>query len=398
MSIRNEFDLREHWTLDPGIVFLNHGSFGACPHPVLEAQREIRDRLEHEPVRFFLRDYPALLEEARSALAAFVGAPPEDLVFVPNATTGVNAVLHSVDLVPGDEVLVTDQAYPACRNALDAEAARRGFAVVVCELPFPVASEEDLVAPVVGRVTERTRLALIDHIPSQTGLVLPIARLVQLLAERGVDTLVDGAHAPGMIPLAIEALGAAYYAGNCHKWLCAPKGAGFLVVRRDRQARIRPTTISLGATMPVLARSRFQLEFDWTGTDDPSAYLAVAAAIEFLGALFPGGWEELMARNRALAIEARRILCRETEIAPPCPEEMLGALASIPIPALDWDPSDQRPSIDPLQDRLFFEHAIEVPILYWPAFPRRILRVSAQVYNQREQYEVLAHALGATLA
>src|SRR5213083_2109022 len=289
-------DLACFWTLDPAVAFLNHGSFGACPRPVLEAQQRLRERLERQPVRFFVRDLEPLLDDARSALAAFLGADPEGLVFVTNATTAVNAVLRSLALAPGDQLLVTDHAYNACRNALDFVAVAARAEVVVVPVPFPLASADAAVEAVLARATPRTRLALLDHVTSPTGLVLPIERLVRELTGRGVDTLVDGAHAPGMLPLDLGALGAAYYTGNCHKWLCAPKGAGFLHVRRDRQDGIVPTTISHGLTYPRTDRSRFQLLFGRTGTSDPTPALCVPTALRFLPSLVPGGWPEVISR------------------------------------------------------------------------------------------------------
>src|SRR5437899_8079142 len=214
-------DLARFWTLDPAVAFLNHGSFGACPRTVLEAQQRLRERLERQPVRFFLRDFEPLLDDARSALAVFLGADPEGLVFVPNATTAVNAVLRSLALAPGDQLLVTHHAYNACRNALDFVAAAARAEVVVVPVPFPLASADAVVEAVLARATPRTRLALLDHVTSPTGLVLPIERVVRELAGRGVDTLVDGAHAPGMLPPDLGPPGAAYHAGHCHKWLGA---------------------------------------------------------------------------------------------------------------------------------------------------------------------------------
>lgn len=385
------------WPLDPGVIFLNHGSFGACPADVLRHQAELRARMEAEPVRFLVRELPERLAAAREALGAFVGADADDLAFVTNATSGVNAVLRSLSFSAGDEIVITDHAYNACRNALDFVAGGAEARVVVAAVPFPVESPGAVVEAVLAQVTPRTRLALLDHVTSPTGLVLPIERLVAELTARGVDVLVDGAHAPGMLPLDLRALGAAYYSGNCHKWLCAPKGAAFLWVRRDRQAGVRPLTISHGATASQPGRSRFRLEFDWTGTGDPTAWLTVPRCIEYLGSLVEGGWPALRARNRALALEARRLLCEAVGTDPPCPDTMVGTLAAVPLPdgqmgGLGW----RQP--DPLQQRLFDGWGIEVPIVSWPAPPRRLVRVSAQLYNDRNQYVRLAEALRKELA
>jgi isopenicillin-N epimerase len=245
----------------------------------------------------------------------------------------------------------------------------------------------------VNAVTPRTRLALLDHVTSQTGLVLPIARLVRELDAMGVDTLVDGAHAPGMIDLNIDAIGAAYYTGNCHKWLCAPKGAGFLHVRSDRRETIRPLVISHGANSTRTERSRFHLEFDWVGTDDPTAMLCVPEAIRFMGSLLPGGWDELRAHNRALVLKGRDIVCRALDIASPCPDEMIGSLASMPLAPGSADPPASALYADPLQAVLLERWGIEVPVIPWPAPPRRLIRISAQLYNSSEEYELLAEAL-----
>jgi isopenicillin-N epimerase len=264
----------------------------------------------------------------------------------------------------------------------------------VAPVPFPVAGADQVVDTVLARVTPKTRLALLDHVTSPTGLILPIERLVAALAARGVDTLVDGAHAPGMVPLDLGALGASYYTGNGHKWLCAPKGSAFLHVRRDRQDRIRPLSVSHGANSPRRDRSRFRLEFDWTGTDDPTAYLSVPEAIRYLGSLLPGGFTELMARNRALALHARRRLAEVLDASPPAPDAMIGALAAVPVPP-GLGPPPAEPGPDGLQTALFDRFGIEVPIFTWPALSRRILRVSTQLYNAPADIERLADALDA---
>lgn len=382
----------EHWSLDPQVTFLNHGSFGACPRVVRDAQRQLHERLERQPVQFLGRDIEPLLDAAREVLAAFVGADSAGLVFVSNATSGVNTVLRSIDLEPGDELLTTDHAYPACRNTLDAVAQERGASVVVASVPFPIDSPAHVVTALLSAVTPRTRLALVDHVTSPTALVWPVEEIVPALAARGVPTLVDGAHAPGMIPLDLTAIGADYYTANCHKWLCTPRGAAFLHVRADRRATVHPLVTSRGATSPRADRSRLHLEFDWTGTRDPTAWMVVPAAIDFLGTLLPGGWQALQRHNRSLVLAGRDLLCEALGVPPPCPDSMLGSMASVPLPP--GDGSDAGPGFgDRLQRRLLEEHRIEVPVFPWPSPPARLLRISAQLYNERVQYERLALAL-----
>jgi isopenicillin-N epimerase len=382
--------VKEQWTLDPAITFLNHGSFGATPRVVLDRQIELRAQMEREPVRFFVRELEPLLDDTRRTLAAFLGADAAGLAFVPNATAGVNAVLRSLDLDKLDELLVTNHEYNACRNTLDYVAGLVGAKIVVAEIPFPIDSPETVIERVLEKVTDRTRLLLIDHITSQTALILPVERLVRELASRGVDTLIDGAHAAGFLPLDLRAIGAAYYTGNLHKWVCAPKGAAFLYVRENRRLGLRPIAISHGANAARTDRSRYQLEFDWTGTFDPTAWLSVPAALEFMDA--QGGWPDVMQRNRALALVARDLLCNALGIDPPAPDAMLGAMASIPLPD---GTQATAPSLygDPLQDKLLYDYAIEVPLVPWPDPPKRILRISAQLYNELGDYEKLAAAL-----
>jgi isopenicillin-N epimerase len=388
--------LAAHWGLDPGVSFLNHGSYGACPRAVLAAQRRWQERLESEPVRF-MRELEPLLDGVRAELAAFVGADAEDLVFVENATTGVNTVLRSLRLASGAELLTTSQAYNACRIALDAVAAASGARVVVAHVPFPVSSPDEVVEAVLAAVTPATRLALLDHVASPTGLVLPVERLVPELQARGVDCLVDGAHAPGMLPLDLRALGAAYYTGNCHMWLCAPKGVALLHVRRDRQESVRPLVLSHGVSVPRSDRSRFQLEFGWTGTGDPSGRLALRDALSCMAGMLPGGWPAVMAANHALALAGRDVLCGALGIRAPAPDSMLGSLASVPLPDARGPAPAGPLFLDGLQLRLWERHAIEVPVMIWPAPPARLLRISAQLYNTAAQYEALARAVLAEL-
>jgi isopenicillin-N epimerase len=402
-------DIARYWPLDPEVTYLNHGAYGACPWPVLHDQSEWRARLERQPTLFMGTQLDALMDGVRGRLGDFLHADPDDLALLPNATTGVNTVLASLDFGPGDEILTTDHEYNAIRNACLRAATRAGAQVVVARLPFPVRSPKDALDAILDQAGPRTRLAVISHVSSPTALVLPVAEIVAELTERGIDTLVDGAHAPGMVDLELRALGAAYYAGNCHKWLCAPKGSGFLHVRRDRQAVIHPLVTSHGANSPRRDQTRFRLEFDWTGTFDPTAWLALPTAIDFVGGLLPGGWQEAMRANRSLALEGRRRLLGALGQAElPAPEEMIGSLAAVELPAdlppaaadqaRDADPNATYP-LDPLHAALLNDHMIEVPVYPWPHTPadggprRRVLRVSAQLYNSPEDYDRLAMAL-----
>ena len=385
-----------HWSLNPEVIQLNHGSFGATPIAVLERQLELRARLEADPTGFFLRELPALAEAARATLATFVGVETEDLVFVPNATAGVNTVLRSIDLQPGDEIVYTDHEYPACRFAADVIAEAAGARTVMAEIGFPPPSPGDVIAAISDTIGPRTRLVLIDHVTSPTGLVLPVREITEAVHERGVAVLVDGAHAPGMIDLDIASLGVDFYTGNCHKWLCAPKGAAFLWVARNRRDRIRPLAISHGAGAAAEA-DRFRAEFDWTGTDDPTARLCVPAAIDTMGAMVPGGWPEVRRRNHALALQARGILCSVMGVDPPAPDEMVGCMAALALPEARREPVGPF-AFDPLQDELFERFRIEAPVITWMPGPGRILRVSAQLYNCVEDFEILANALGELVA
>jgi isopenicillin-N epimerase len=397
-------EFASHWSLDPAIAFLNHGSYGAAPRAILAAQQTWRDRMESEPVRFFSHDLEPAMSRARAELGAFVGADPNDLAFVPNATTGVNTVMRSLRFAPGDELLTTDHAYNAVKNAMEYVAQRDGARVVVADVAFPGASRADAIAHVLAAATARTKLAVLDHITSATALVLPIEELVAELTGRGIETLVDGAHAPGQVALNVPAIGATYYVANLHKWVCAPKGSAFLWVHPDRQAAIRPLVISHGANSPRFDRSRFRNEFDWTGTADPSCYLVVPDAIRFGEELIAGGWPALLKRNHALALAARDRLCQALGIAPPAPDGMLGAMASMPLPAERRQGVVQGVELygDPVHDHLAVL-GMQVMVTPWPQRPdggpwRRLIRISAAAYNDLADFDRLADALPLALA
>ncbi len=386
------------WPLAPEVTFLNHGSFGSCPLAVLEEQDRLRRQLEAQPVRFFVRELEDRLDAVREALAGFVHARAAGFVFVPNATTGVNAVVRSLGFAPGDELIATDHTYNACGNVIDAIAARDGARVVVVPIPFPIADASEVEAAFLAAVTERTRFALLDHVTSPTGLVLPVERLVPALRARGITVMVDGAHAPGMLPVDLEALGADAYTANAHKWICAPKGAAFLHVSEALEEIVRPVVISHGANATRTDRSRYQVEFDWVGTDDPTAVLSIPTALATLESMHPDGWDGIRAANHALALAARDLICEAFDVPVPAPDDMLGSMAAVPLPDGPLEHLDSALATTALQDALYERHRVEVPIVPWPRSPKRLVRVSAQRYNDIDDYRKLVHALREELA
>jgi isopenicillin-N epimerase len=397
------------WDLDPDVLHLNHGSFGACPREVLRAQREWRDRLEANPTAFLGREIEGRLDATRAALGEFVGADGDDLAFMPNATAGINTVLRSLELRPGDELLTTDHAYNASLNAMRFAAERAGATVVLARVPFPCPGPDAAFDAVMAAVTPRTRFAMIDHITSPTALVLPVERLVPALQACDVAVLVDGAHGPGQVPLDLDALAPDWYAATTHKWICAPKGTGFLWARRDRQAALRPLAISHGANDTRTERSRFRLEFDWTGTIDPTGFLTIPTAIETMRGLLPGGWDAIRAANRELARRAGELLAGALGCTLGSPESMAGAMAAVVLPV------PPRGREEAARIRAGFEAGLrvgraEAPLISWPS-PWLIesgdvgpdtkigllVRVSAQLYNDLGQYESLAAIIGGPL-
>ena len=385
------------WNLDPAVSHLNHGSFGATPAPALEAQQRWRDRLESNPTRFMLEQYQPALDLARERVAGFVGAEPAGLAFVNNTTAGVNAVLRSLEatLRPGDEIVITDHGYNACRNAATVTAARTSARLVLAAVPFPVDGPGAVIESIMEAVTDRTRLLLIDSVTSPTALVLPVAELVAAL-EPDISLLVDAAHAPGMIDFDVSAIGASYITGNCHKWMCAPKGSAFLYVREDRRSRIYPAVISHGYNGAWPAQGgHLHTQFDWTGTDDPSAWLAVPDALDTVASLHPQGWEGVRRSNRELCLAGRDILIESLGIDQPAPDDMIGAIASVPLP----DSRKPAPNIfDPLMAALRSKWNIEAMVFTWPSAPQRLLRISAQQYNRIDEFHRLAQAVNAELS
>lgn len=372
--------LRRLWYLDPEVTFLNHGSFGATPVEVLEVQHQWQRRFEQQPLEFVRRHLHPELRAAAATMAAFMGARGEDVVFVDNATTGVNAVLHSIAplLEPGSRIVTTSHVYNAVRQAMRHIASLTGAEYVEIAVPFPIVSSDEVVEAVAPHLTERVRFALFDHVTSPTGLVFPVEQLVALCRERGILVMIDGAHAPGMLPLDLEALGADWYTGNFHKWLFAPKGCAFLWTAPERQALTHPTVISHGYGAGYLA------EFDFTGTKDWSTYLAAPAGLEFLQRL---GVERVRAYNREVALYAQKVLAEALGVELPAPAEMIGFLASVPVPTATATPEDAQK----LHDYLIDVHHIEAAVFAFDG--KLLLRVAAQVYNEADEYDRLAEVM-----
>ncbi len=385
-----DLGLKKLWPLDPKIIFLNHGSFGACPTSVIEQQQTLRLEMEREPVRFLHRQLPERLESSRQQLALFLGVKPSNLVFVPNATHGVNTILHSIPWKTNDEIVISNQGYRACRNAVESIAQKHHLKIRTVKLPFPNITPMLVVEKVIEALSPLTRLVLLDHITSGTGLILPIKEISRELAKRDIDFLVDGAHSAGSIAVNLEDLGVTYYTTNAHKWLCAPKGAACLYVANHRIEQVRPLCISHAPSLASEPSQLFKMSFDWTGTYDPTAYLMIPYAINYLSSLMVGGWSTIFQRNRQLAHQGRDLLCKTLEIEVPCPDEMFATLATIPLPLkIDAPP----PEIHPLQERLFDRWNIEIPIIPNPQMGCYMIRLSAFVYNHLEEYQRLSESL-----
>jgi len=372
---------RELFLLDPEVAFLNHGSFGATPRPVFDAYQAWQRELERQPVEFLGRRFYGLLHEARAALAAELHAAPEDLVFVPNVTTALNAIARSLRLQPGDAVLTTDHEYGAMDRMWRVLGRTSGTVYRAAAIPLPVTTAEAVVEAVWGEVTPRTRVLFVSHVTSPTALILPVRELCARARAAGIVSIVDGAHALGQLPLDLGEIGADFYVANAHKWLCAPKGSAFLQARPEVQALVEPLIVSWGGTAFNPTGRRFLDEQQWTGTRDPAAWLAVPAAIRF--------WAEhdgvrVLAACRALARRAREELIAQTGRPPLCPDapEWFAQMFAIELPPCDGPR---------LQADLYAHHRVEVPVMKWQG--RALLRVSVQAYNSPHDLARLQAAL-----
>lgn len=380
------------WALEPGTHHLNHGSFGAVLTEVLEAQTEWRNRLEANPGRFVIRELQAAMDRARDALSGFVGADPVGMAPVRNATAGVASVLRSMEpfLRPGDQLLTTAHDYNAVRQILRFTAERTGAEVAVAPVPFPFDDASEVVEAIAAGVTGRTRLAVVDHITSPTALIFPIQDIVSAL-EPEIPVLVDGAHGPGQVPISIDALGASWYTGNLHKWVCAPKGAAFLHTRSDRIEMTVPPIISHGYNALVEGpEDRYRLLFDWLGTDDFSAWAVIPEVLRLVGGLEAGGWDAVMKRNHELALQGRRIIAEAVGTDLPAPADMVAAMAAVLLP--DAPGPDPGGDLSPLMDELMDQDFVTL-VMNWPEWPRQLLRISAHLYNTTDDFQLLAEFL-----
>jgi len=377
--------LKSQFLLDPEVVFLNHGSFGACPRPVFDAYQRWQRELERQPVEFLGRRARGLLAEARAALAAYLGVEAQDVVYFPNPTAAINAVVRSLDLGPGDEILTTDHEYGAMDRTWRFACRKTGARYVQQPVPLPVTAHSDLVETFWASVTDRTRVIFLSHITSPTALTFPAREICHRARQAGLLSIVDGAHAPGQIPLNLAALGADVYTGAAHKWLCAPKGSAFLYVRREVQGLLEPLVVSWGWESEHPSSSQFIDHHEWQGTRDLAAFLSVPAAIEFQAR---HDWAAVRQRCRALAGETRQRLDALTGLDPICPDspEWFTQMFAARLPAAD---------LDRLKGRLYDEYRIEVPLRQWNGQP--LIRVSFQAYNDRADADALVDALAQLL-
>lgn len=382
------YHYKNDFLLDPDVIFLNHGSFGATPRPVFDVYQQWQLRLERQPVQFLGREFNALMAQARQALGEYLNAAPDDLVFIPNATHGANIVARSLPLAAGDEILATDHEYGACDYTWEFVCEKRGAKYVHQAISVPVSSEEEMVEQFWQGITPRTRAIFISHITSPTALRLPVEAICRRARQAGILSIVDAAHSPGQIPLDLQALGADVVFGNCHKWMLAPKGAAFLYVRREVQEKIEPLVVSWGyRPSPEMATgSRFVDVLQWTGTRDPAAALAVPAAIRYMA---EHDWETVRRQCHTLVQQTMERICSFTGLEPLyLPDSNFYAqMASIPLPAsvdLPW-----------LKTQLYDEYRIEVPLMEWNG--QKLIRVSIQAYNTAEDVDVLLHALSRLL-
>jgi isopenicillin-N epimerase len=381
-------NLRKYFLLDPEVIFLNHGSFGATPKPVFDAYQKWQLRLERQPVLFLGREYDVLLREARTVLGEYLNANADDLVYCPNATYGVNIIARSLSLLPGDEVLTSDHEYGACDYTWDFVCGKTGAKYIHQQILLPVHSEVEMIDQFWQGVTPQTKVIFLSHITSPTALRLPVEKICQRARQFGIITVVDGAHAMGQICLDLEAIGADFYTGNCHKWSLAPKGAAFLYARREVQHLVEPLVVSWGyGNDPQFGSgSRFIDILQWTGTRDPAAALTVPDAIRFMA---KNHWEDVRQACHALLRQAIERICDLTGLPPAYPLEsaMYIQMGIAPLPSAT--------DLAVLKSRMYEEYKVEVPLTQLG--DRKFIRISLQCYNTQADIDALVNALARLL-
>ncbi len=380
--------LKKHFLLDPHVIFLNHGSFGATPKPVFREYQRWQRELEKQPVEFLssTRRFITLMTDSRAALGNYLGTHPDNLVYTQNVTISLNIVARSLDLGPEDEVLSTDHEYGAVDRTWRFLSQERGFRYINQNISTPIESEVSFVNEFWQGVTSHTRVIAISHITSSTAIIFPLSEIIRRAREAGIITIIDGAHVPGQLPLHLDSLGADFYGGNLHKWLCAPKGAGFLYARPEVQHLLKPLVVSWGYESETPSGSKFIDEHEWWGTRDVAAFLSVPAAIEFQE---KHNWDKVRDKCHELARDSQNRICELTGLNPlhPAADSWFGQMVTAPLPA--------ETDIATLKTKLYDEYHIEVPFVEWNG--NKLIRVSVQGYNTRHDIDELCRTLSLLL-
>ncbi|MEM7754275.1 MAG: aminotransferase class V-fold PLP-dependent enzyme [Planctomycetota bacterium] len=384
------------WPIEPGLTMLNHGSYGVCPEYIHERQSELRREMDADPVKFFLHKLEAYADRARVALGSFINADPADLALVQNGTFAVATCLHAIDWQPGDRVVVTDHEYNATLNELNRLVRTKGIEVVHAKVPLPCTGPDQIAAAVEAQINDKTKLVIASHIASASALVMPVEQIVHTCREKGIEVLIDGAHAPGQIPLDLKALRPTYYAASCHKWLCTPKGAAFFYADKSVHHKVQPLALSCRVHESRDDRAPFLCDFDYVGTGDYTAFLTLPDCIEHLAAQRPGGWDQIRTENHQMVLAGARTIRETCDLPETYPDHladhMTGCMYSLLLPP-DPDPSRKTRYADALHDRIIERHNVQVPIWTLETAGVRVARISAQIHNRPEQYEYFAEAL-----
>lgn len=394
-SLPNYSPFIKHWHIDREIVFLNHGSFGAVPAYVLEQQDVFRKQLHEDPIRYFVRTIEPIWWKNKALLASFLGTHSSNITLIKNATQGVNTILNNITLTAQDAVLITNHIYGACANNLKVLSAKQGFEIIMAEVPFPIQNEDQVVEAILNKVTKKVKVLLVDHVTSATGLVFPVEKIIQAIKGTGIQIIVDGAHAPGMLDLNLDKIDADYYTGNCHKWLFTPNGCAFIYVKDTHQQNFKPGFISHLYDKPLEdEKERWSAQFFWQGTEENTAPLCIEAAFDFVQDALQMTHEQVRLQNRSLLLQASKEICNILQIEPMAPESMLAGLCTF---FLKYGPEPTPYGFNyfsPFGKALYEKYKIEVPTFrFGMSRPAWYFRISPQLYNQLEQYQYLAKAI-----